>query len=60
LSTPSVSALSPDQRPPLLKKCTRASSDTSGLVKKKNTTMSMIVDRPSANAKPRTTPAAKM
>ena len=33
---------------------------TIGLVKKKNTTRSISVERPSANAKPLTTPAAKM
>ena len=39
---------------------TRASSVMTGLVNQKNTAMSMSVLMPSANAKPRTTPMAKM
>src|SRR4029078_2264487 len=37
-----------------------ASQDTIGWVNQKNTATSISVDRPSANAKPFTTPAAKM
>ena len=57
---PSVSASRPDSWCPLLKNVNRASQETIGLVNQKNTARSISVDRPSANAKPFTTPAAKM
>ena len=57
---PRLESERPDQRPPLLKKAIRAKSVISGLVKKKKITMSISVLMPSAKAKPRTTPMAKM
>ena len=60
MSMPSVSGVEAGQPVPLLKNLYRASQDTSGLVKKKKTTRSIRVERPSAKAKPFTTPIAKM
>ena len=57
---PSVSLDRPENREPLLKNRRRASSVIIGLVNQKNTAMSISVLMPSANAKPRTTPIAKM
>ncbi len=51
-SRPRFSASSPESLWPLLKNENRASQETIGLVKKKNTTRSISVERPSANAKP--------
>ena len=45
---------------PWLKNGNRASHETIGWVNQKKTTRSMSVEMPSANANPRTTPAAKM
>ena len=53
-------ALSPENRCPVLKKRNRASHDTIGCVNQKKTARSISVERPSAKAKPFTTPAAKM
>ena len=57
---PSVLGVEAGQRWPRLKKWNRASQDTIGLVNQKNTARSISVERPSAKAKPFTTPAAKM
>src|SRR4029079_5936280 len=59
-SRPRFSASSPESLWPLLKKENLASHDTIGLVNQKKTSRSISVDSPRANAKPFTTPAAKM
>ena len=57
---PSASGSSPESSWPWLKKRNLASHDTIGCVNQKKIARSMIVEMPSANAKPFTTPAAKM
>ncbi len=57
---PRVSASSPESLWPWLKNVNRASHDTIGWVNQKKIARSISVERPSANAKPFTTPAAKM
>ena len=57
---PRCAASRPESLWPWPKNFVRASTDTSGLVNRNTTKTSMIVVRPSANAKPRTTPIAKM